>query len=68
MIHYKLILNTGDNNHTKNRLTQPQENFIYIKGILHISIHQPRRINKRHQAEALLTRRADLRAQILGNT
>lgn len=48
--------------------TQPQDNLVHVKRILHIAVHQAWRINKRHQAEPFLSRRADLCAQVLWDT
>lgn len=50
------------------QLTEPQDDLINIKGVLHITINQPWRIHKCHQAEPLLPRRADLGAQVLWNS
>lgn len=49
-------------------LTEPQDYFIHIEGVLHIAVHQSGRIHKGHQAEALLPRRADLSAQVFRDT
>lgn len=50
------------------KLTEPQDNFIHIEGVFHVAVHQSGRIHKRHQAEALLPRRANLGAQIFRDT
>lgn len=35
-------------------LTQPQEGVVHIKGVLHVSIYQSRRVHKGDETELLL--------------
>ena len=45
-------------------LTQPDDSLVHVKGILHVTVHQARRVYKGDQAEAFLLGRADLRGQV----
>lgn len=49
-------------------LTERGDGVVDLEGVHHISIHQTRSVNKRHQAELLLFGGGDLSAQVIRHT
>lgn len=49
-------------------LTEPEDGFVDVEGILHVAVDEAGRVDKGHQAELFLFRRRDFRVEIVDHS